>query len=289
MPTELEIVRVPLGATIQDAGRQGWLASGVPHRARSIRSRTRQRTSRWATLRERAAVEIPLGPMVVRARGDLSLSVDGRELATLLADRRGAPVDACERAVRYLAVRGALDVPVVLGARATLAMAQIGGLHGRPLRPGDTLPVAMPEGSTAALTAGPSVTMPPRPALLRVLAGPHARRFPPGALEALLAITWTVSARSDRVGVRLEGGHIPRAFASSPAADLDPPVPMVRGVIQIVTDGTPIVLGPDHPVTGGYPVLGVLPRASQAILARLRPGHPLAFRRAETPTGRNTR
>jgi allophanate hydrolase subunit 2 len=50
---------------------------------------------------------------------------------------------------------------------------------------------------------------------------------------------------------------------------------MIRGAIQITTDGTPIVLGPDHPVTGGYPVLAVLSRSSQAMLARLRAGHSL--------------
>jgi allophanate hydrolase subunit 2 len=52
---------------------------------------------------------------------------------------------------------------------------------------------------------------------------------------------------------------------------------MIRGAIQITTDGTPIVLGPDHPVTGGYPVLAVLGRSSQAMLARLRPRRALRF------------
>jgi len=52
---------------------------------------------------------------------------------------------------------------------------------------------------------------------------------------------------------------------------------MIRGAVQITTDGTPIVLGPDHPVTGGYPVLAVMGRASQAMLARLRPGHAFRF------------
>jgi allophanate hydrolase subunit 2 len=52
---------------------------------------------------------------------------------------------------------------------------------------------------------------------------------------------------------------------------------MIRGAIQVTTDGTPIALGPDHPVTGGYPVLAVMGRASQAVLARLRPKRALRF------------
>jgi allophanate hydrolase subunit 2 len=53
---------------------------------------------------------------------------------------------------------------------------------------------------------------------------------------------------------------------------------MIRGAVQVATDGTPIVLGPDHPVTGGYPVLAVVRRADQPKLARRRPGEEIRFR-----------
>ena len=46
---------------------------------------------------------------------------------------------------------------------------------------------------------------------------------------------------------------------------------MIRGAVEITSDGTPIVLGPDHPTTGGYPVLAVLRTASQGALSRRRP------------------
>jgi allophanate hydrolase subunit 2 len=52
---------------------------------------------------------------------------------------------------------------------------------------------------------------------------------------------------------------------------------MIRGAVEVTTDGTPIVLGPDHPTTGGYPVLAVLRPASQAALARRRPGAAIRF------------
>jgi allophanate hydrolase subunit 2 len=73
--------------------------------------------------------------------------------------------------------------------------------------------------------------------------------------------------------VRLEGRRVPRD-----RPDLALPVPMIRGAIQITTDGTPIVLGPDHPVTGGYPVLAVLRKEAQATLARMRPGSAIRLR-----------
>jgi allophanate hydrolase subunit 2 len=92
-------------------------------------------------------------------------------------------------------------------------------------------------------------------------------------MEAMLAGAWRISRLGDRVGVRLEGARVPRE-----GPDLALPAPMIRGAIQVTTDGTPIVLGPDHPVTGGYPVLAVVRRDDQPRLARLRPGDEVRFR-----------
>ena len=39
-----------------------------------------------------------------------------------------------------------------------------------------------------------------------------------------------------------------------------------------------VVFGPDHPVTGGYPVVGVVVDADTDRLAQLRPGEELRFR-----------
>jgi allophanate hydrolase subunit 2 len=205
------------------------------------------------------------------------VSIDG-ERPIDLADGGELVVPAVARAVRYLAIAGGVDLPLVLGSRATLVVAGLGGYMGRWLRAGDVLASRVSPGRPAH--AVPTVSDPADPAELVVMPGPHVARFPDGALERFLTTTWRVSARSDRVGVRLEGGEIPRL-----GDDRAPPAPMVRGAIQITTDGTPIVLGPDHPVTGGYPVIAVVSRASQAVLARLRAKRPLCFALADaTPT-----
>src|SRR5262249_52132315 len=157
----------------------------------------------------------------------------------------------------------------------------LGGFEGRPLRARDVLRVGAGVGSARLVAARPTVSDPPDPAFVLVMPGPHLRRFPASSWAELLAATWYVSPRSDRVGTRLDGGKIARL-----GEDRAPPAPMVRGAIQITTDGTPIVLGPDHPVTGGYPVLAVVGRASQALLARLRPKRALRFVLDEASTGR---
>lgn len=264
------ILAAPLGTTLQDAGRAGWLHAGVPpsgpldataHAAANLAVGNDPRD---------AAIEVPLGSLRVRAAGKASLSVDGEE-EVVLDDGTEFVVPACERAVRYLAVRGGFDAPLVLGSRATLIVACLGGRHGRALRAKDELPIRIPS-AHRSLSAIPTVLLPPDPAVLVVQTGPHLARFPEGALQHLLDTTWSVSARADRVGVRLEGGSVPRR-----GDDRAPPAAMVRGAVQITTDGTPIVLGPDHPVTGGYPVIAVLGRASQTILARMRAKRAVRF------------
>jgi biotin-dependent carboxylase-like uncharacterized protein len=268
---ELVVREAPAGATVQDAGRLGWLSAGVPpsgpldptaHAAANLAVGNDPRA---------AALEIPLGALRIAATGGLTVSADGED-ALELGDGDELVVAASERAVRYLAVAGGLDVPELLGSRATLLAAAFGGFEGRPIRRGDILPVGVRTVIGRPLAARPTVSDPSDPALVLVTPGPHPRRFPQASWEELLAVTWHVSPRSDRVGVRLEGAKIARH-----GDDRAPPAPMVRGAIQITTDGTPIVLGPDHPVTGGYPVLAVVGRASQAVLARLRPKRALRF------------
>jgi biotin-dependent carboxylase-like uncharacterized protein len=268
---EIVVRAAPAGATVQDAGRPGWLSSGVPpsgpldptaHAAANLAVGNDPRA---------AAIEIPLGALRFAAAGVLTISVDGED-PEKLDDGEERTVGVCDRAVRYLAVAGGFDVPLVLGSCSTLVASALGGFEGRPLRAGDVLPIGVGTHHRQTRTARPTVVDPPDPALLVVTPGPHLRRFPKSSWDELLATAWQVSPRSDRVGTRLDGAKIARL-----GEDRAPPAPMVRGAMQITTDGTPIVLGPDHPVTGGYPVLAVLGRASQALLARLRPKRALRF------------
>jgi allophanate hydrolase subunit 2 len=101
---------------------------------------------------------------------------------------------------------------------------------------------------------------------LVVIPGPDV--LPDGALGLLLSSVFRVDARSDRVGIRLDGPRLPRA-----QGDSGPSRPMIQGAIQLPPDGMPIVLGPDHPVTGGYPVVATVVRRDQGRLGALPIGH----------------
>lgn len=269
--TSIEILEAPPAATLQDAGRPGLLSRSIPPSG-PLDPETHAAANRAVGNDEdAAAIEIPLGRLRIRALAEVLVSLDGRA-PVLLGEGEEFVVEPGASAVRYLALAGGIDVPLVLGSRSTLLTARLGGLEGRPLRRGDRLSL-LPRHEPHPLPA--AVELPqasPDPAPLAVLPGPHLSRLAPAAVELLLATEWQVGRIGDRVGVRLDGPKVPRD-----SLDLAGPIPMVRGAVQLTTDGTPIVLGPDHPATGGYPVVLVLPRSAQARLARLRPGKALRF------------
>ncbi len=252
----LIVERVGPLVTIQDAGRFGHAHEGVPASG-PLDHETFARTV--AAVGADVAIEIPLHSARFRFTGEIAIDgersrVDGAfEIARI------------ERAVRYLAVAGGLDVPLVLGSRATLVSAGLGGLEGRPLRPGDQIPV----GSRVRQRAG-GQDVPALPAPLRSRL-PMVATFdaPAEVLAALTSETFTIDPRSDRTGTRLVGRvpTLPERLSR----------PIVPGALQVPPSGAPIVIGPDGPTTGGYPVVAVLPRQSRDALARLRPGSEFGF------------
>ena len=236
----LIVERVGPLVTVQDAGRLGFAREGVPF-AGPLDEELWRRTV--DAVGSDVAIEIPL--MGARFRFDGEVSIDG-ELV------RGPVIEVPhgERAVRYVAIAGGLDVPVVMGSRCSF---------GRALAAGDRIGV------------GAQRTL-PRP-LAPVSEGPLAIiptfDAPPETLHAIARAVFTIDARSNRVGTRLTG--------SVPAPRPGLSRPIVAGAMQIPPDGAPIVIGPDGPTTGGYPVVAVLPRQSRDRLARLRPGAAVRF------------
>lgn len=270
----LIVITAPPCATLQDRGRKGVLRHGISPSGPLDPEMYERAIARAGGPDGAAAIEIPLGPLTVEAKGTFIISIDGEDPMTL-HDGERLTVPTCERAVRYLAAEGGFNVPLVMGARATLRTAQIGGVAGRALRKRDRIPVYGSGGTTGlerALPRFPVEDDRPLDAPLRVVPGPHLTSLPEGAFEMLLSSVLVISPVGDRVGVRLDGARIPRD-----RPDLALPAPMIRGAIEVTTDGTPIVLGPDHPTTGGYPVIAVLSSSDFGRFARKKPGDEVRF------------
>lgn len=170
----------------------------------------------------------------------------------------------------WLAVRGGLTVPLVLGSRSTFLPAGFGGYQGRPLRAGDRLETGAYAGEVHLLRAhAPLAAGPDAP--LRVLPGPQLSQFGDPGLTAFFGGVYRVGPASDRRGLRLSG---PPAMHRAIELRSQGVLP---GAIQVPPDGQPIILGWDGPVTGGYPVIASVIEADLPRLAQLKPGDPVRF------------
>lgn len=281
-------------ALVQDLGRPGWAALGVGPSGALDRGALRLGNRLVGNAEGCAALELLLGGFAARfdepawfavtgAVGPVDL--DGRavdpnrathaEAGSLL---RVGPPSAGMRT--YLAVRGGIDAPAVLGSRSRDTLAALGPA---PLRAGDDLPLGHAADAVPALDFVP-VSAPALDAVeLLAHHGPRADWFTDAAVAAFHDTPWRISADTDRVGARLDppaaGRHAAPLLERRVRAEL-PSEPMVAGSVQVSPDGRPTVLLTDHPVTGGYPVIAVVPEASLDLLAQARPGQTVTFRRA---------
>jgi biotin-dependent carboxylase-like uncharacterized protein len=179
----------------------------------------------------------------------------------------GAPASGVRT---YVAVRGGIAVPPTLGSRSTDVLS---GLGPRPLSPGDVLPVGTDHSGPPPPVEVAPVNPPAGGELVvRVTPGPRADWCTPAALRTLRTARFTVTADSNRVGVRLAGPPLARARHEELPSE-----GMVPGAIQVPPSGQPVVFLADHPVTGGYPVVGVVRTADLPVLAQARPGQRVRF------------
>ncbi|MER5866761.1 biotin-dependent carboxyltransferase family protein [Kitasatospora sp. NPDC002040] len=284
--TGLLVLRPGPLTTVQDLGRRGVAHLGVP-RAGALDGPALVAANRLVgNPAGTAALETTLGGVALRAVGPLLAAVTGAPCAVRLDGRPvawGAAVPVPDGAVlelgpathgvrSYLAVAGGIAVPPVLGSRSADLLS---GLGPAPLTAGRLLPV----GDTAGAVRAELVPLPAPPAelVLRLHPGPHQDWFAPAARTLLARARYLVAAASNRIALRTEGLPLPR----SRTGEL-PSEGMVLGAVQVPPDGLPVVFLADHPTTGGYPVVGVVPVADLAAAAQARPGTPVRF----VPLGR---
>ena len=294
---QLEVVRPGAFATVQDLGRAGSAAVGVPPSGAADVASLIAANRLVGNPDGAAAVELTLGRATFRCVGGLRLAVTGAPAAVTVAVEPGQPtvdlefgssfgvldgglvsIGAPTSGLRtYVAVAGGLATPAVLGSRSADVLSKLGG---EALRPGDVLPVGSerrlestrPPSSTSLGPAGPAIPARGSVAQLRVIGGPRLDWFEPHALDVLLGSIYTVSPASNRTGLRLTGPRLPRLTGRELPSE-----GMVTGSIEVPPDGQPILLLADHPTVGGYPVIAVVVSADIGLAAQLRPGDKISY------------
>lgn len=268
--TTLEVVRSGPLTTVQDRGRFGLAHLGVP-RAGALDRPAADLANRLVGNDEDAAVlEVTLGGFAARAAAGVWVAVTGADRpharAQWVAAGETLEVPVPATGVRsYVAVAGGITVDPVLGSRSTDTLAWVGPAR---ILDGAVLPIGRPGGEPRAL----DTPRPPGPGPLRLYPGPHVPFFDDGAVDQLCAASYDVRAESNRVGLRLAGAPVARRGSQELPSE-----GMVLGAVQVPPDGQPVVLLADHPVTGGYPVVGVVHPDDLWQCAQVRPGEAVRF------------
>lgn len=277
----LTITNPGIQTLIEDLGRPGHAHQGVSPSGAADRAALCDANRLVGNDPGAAALEISLGDFEATVTTTTVMAVCGAERNGVVVGKRKIPygrafrVDAGdqivlpspERGLRsVLAIRGGIDVPETLGSRSTDTLSGLGpntptDIHALPGACGITGDPVAPK----QLPAVGEVTE------LRVIPGPRDDWFTPGQFDR----EWEVTAASNRVGIRLAGTPCQRRPEFS---DRElPSEGLVTGAIQVPADGQPVLFLADRPLTGGYPVIGVVVEEDLNLAAQLPPGALVRF------------
>jgi allophanate hydrolase len=176
----------------------------------------------------------------------------------------------------YLAIEGGLDIAPVLGSASTYVRGAIGGIQGRRLQKGDTVPLMRAVTEVRAERELPEPLDLAFDQPVRVVLGPQRDYFTEHGVKSFLSSVYTVSPQADRMGFRLDGPTIEHAKDYNIVSD-----GVVSGSIQVPGSGRPIILMMDNQTTGGYPKIATVISADLPVVGRRRPGRTIRFTAVE--------
>lgn len=272
----IQVIKPGLLDMVMDFGRPGFRSQGVPAGGAA---------DAWALIVANRLVGNPddaaglemtqVGPALRFIRGGVA-ALTGADMGAFLDNQAVLPnqslvispgselrLGRAKHGLRtYLAVAGGIDVPLVLGGCSTFLPGGFGGYQGRALRGGDVLAV----GDLNSRKRQSPAFLQDDKIRIRILPGPQIADF------AGAALTYRVSADSNRMGIRLLGDTM--LYRGQELASQG----VLPGAIQVPPNGQPIILGWDGPVTGGYPVIAGVISADLSSLAQLCPGDAVCFK-----------
>jgi antagonist of KipI len=282
----VHVRRAGLQTTVQDLGRWGHQALGVPVAGPMDTFSHRLANLLVGNATTAATLEITLIGPELEFSADTTVAICGAEF-DITANGQAVPTGVATRvaggthlqfgrrragARAYLALAGGLQTPVVLGSRATHLVSRMGGVDGRAVMAGDRLPY-LASATPLQRRRSTGLTLPASGrARVRLLPGPQIDWFEPSALTTLTTVSFRISPRSNRMGFRLEGPPLARRRRDEPISE-----PLAFGAVQVPAAGEPILLMADRQTAGGYPKIASVISADLPIAGQLAPGDFIEF------------
>lgn len=279
---------------IQDCGRPGYSDLGVSRAGVADEAAAAQVNRLVGNAEDAPVLEALDGGVTLQANGTVVLAAAGAEAALTITSGNGVTRGAAMREAFALTAGEQLRIgPATRGLRVMIGLRggvagqpelgsvssdTMSGLGPAPLQAGDSISVGEVNTNTAVGT--PESTTLPRQdeegsVTLRFTYGPREDWFTEAEQRRLATQQWRVTQLANRVGVRLgpapSQGSEARPLQRSRADELASEG-VARGSLQMPPEGNPVLFLNDHPVTGGYPVIGVVLAQDLSAAAQLRPG-----------------
>ncbi|MEO8909143.1 MAG: biotin-dependent carboxyltransferase family protein [Gemmatimonadaceae bacterium] len=283
----ISVTRAPSYLTVQDLGREHSRAFGVPRAGAMDRFALQALNTIVGNATDAAVLEWALGGGTLKLETDCVFALGGARARAALSGDDVPPFTTIYASAGdeltieqltagrflYIALAGGIDVPVILGSRATYLPGRFGGYAGRLIARGDSIQTGdRPTMIPARGFVCPAELLPNYgSSVVRVTRGTHADMFSDAAWRAFTGAEFIVSQAADRTGYKLQGNVLPHSMGSLPS-DVG-----CQGAIQVPGEGTPIVLMADAPTVGGYPKIAVVAEADLPILSQRSPGEVVRF------------
>jgi len=271
---QIKILAAPMPALFQDLGRFGQTGQGVSASGALDRGSFNAANRIVGNPFNTPALELTLGGFSFEMNCRAVIGLAGAPCPITIRDTFGKVIEVQPyqpvsleagdvvtlghpaRGMRsYLAIRGGFDVKPVLGSAATDTLAVVGP---EPVTAGTVLALKMSSDGLSAVSIDeiPAFDFPAsgEDVVLDVVLGPRTDWFTEKGLETLTAQSFQVTPQSSRVGIRLSGET---AIERKDSAEL-PSEGTATGAIQVPHSGQPVLFLADHPLTGGYPVIGAV-------------------------------
>ncbi|WP_422742000.1 biotin-dependent carboxyltransferase family protein [Mycobacterium sp. WMMD1722] len=280
---KLTVESVGVLALLEDAGRHGLAHLGVGQSGAADRASYALANRLVGNLPGASCIEVTLGRMTFSVDAPTLIAVTGAPVP-VTCGRRAQAVNAAFTAPpgqritlgaptaglrSYIAVRGGLVGHDVLGSMSWDTMARLGT---PPLRAGDVLPLGDAAADWPATDLAPVAALGAEPLVLPLRLGPRDDWFAEAAVGRLRSGEFTVTSDADRVGIRLDGPELPRRRPGELGSE-----GVALGALQVPTRGRPTLFLADRPVTGGYPVIGVVAASALHRAAQAVPGTRIRF------------
>jgi UPF0271 protein len=297
--TYFEILRPGINTTIQDSGRNHMYHEGI-----AVSGAIDQRNYRLSNklvnnnLNE-AVIEFAYqGPLLRLKNNKINFSITGEVIFKIIRKNLKIEDGVCYKnyileeedqldiistkntAYGYLSVNGGFQVEKIWNSYSINTKANIGPNDGKKYSKDDK--IFIKNSNFKKIKEMKLNYSELSDNIIRVIKGTNFDYFSTETQNKFFNQEFSVTKLADRMGIRLSGHKLENIVSTNIKSE-----GLVRGVVQVPSDGNPIIMLSDHGTIGGYPKIGVVVSADLDRVGQLTPGSTINFKEVSLEEAQN--